>query len=225
MPKLNASKSTIVSVSRRIGFCPYIRLPTNYKNISPDRRLAGLNRRGSRRKPRLESGLFSWKKGWTMSEPKYGGCQCGAIRYRANSLWDNSHVCHCRMCQKASGNFFLALVGVTLTDLSWTRGQPAAYSSSEHVERGFCETCGTPLFFRHDQSSHITMTIGSFDNPENIALKFQLGIEARLPQIDQLAELPNHGTTEEDDTEGATAIKTSNRQHPDHETSKWPLLG
>ena len=156
-----------------------------------------------------------------MNEPKHGGCQCGAIRYRANNLRDNSHVCHCRMCQKSAGNFFSAFVGVPLTDFSWTRGQPSVFSSSEHVDRGFCGACGTPLFFRHDKSSYISMTIGSFDHPENIPLKFQLGMEARLPQMDQLAKLHDKGTTEEDDADGAIAIKSSNRQHPDHETSSW----
>ena len=153
-----------------------------------------------------------------MSDPKYGGCQCGAIRYRANSLCDNSHVCHCRMCQKAAGNFFMALVGVPLTDFSWTRGQAAVFKSSDQVDRGFCGACGTPLFYRHEESSYISMTTGSFDHPEEIPLKSQFGAEARLPQIDQLAELSDNSTTEEDDSEGAAAIRSSNRQHPDHET-------
>ena len=153
-----------------------------------------------------------------MSDPKYGGCQCGAVRYRAESLCDNSHVCHCRMCQKAAGNFFMALVGVPLTDFSWTRGQAAVFKSSGQVERGFCESCGTPLFYRHEESSYISMTTGSFDHPEEIPLKSQFGIEARVPQIDQLAELSDNSTTEEDDSEGAAAIRSSNRQHPDHET-------
>ncbi len=153
-----------------------------------------------------------------MSDPKYGGCQCGAIRYRADSLCDNSHVCHCRMCQKAAGSFFMALVGVPLTDFSWTRGQAAVFKSSEQVDRGFCVACGTPLFYRHEESSYISMTTGSFDHPEEIPLKSQFGVEARLPQIDQLAELSDNSTTEEDDSEGAAAIRSSNRQHPDHET-------
>ena len=153
-----------------------------------------------------------------MSDPKYGGCQCGAIRYRADSLCDNSHVCHCRMCQKAAGNFFMALVGVPLTDFSWTRGQAAVFKSSDQVDRGFCKACGTPLFYRHEDSSYISMTTGSFDHPEKIPLKSQFGMEGRLPQIDQLAELSDNSTTEEDDSEGAAAIRSSNRQHPDHET-------
>ena len=63
--------------------------------------------------------------------------------------------------------------------------------------------------------------MGSFDHPEDIPLNFQLGMDARLPQIDQLAELRDCGPTEADDAEGAAAIRTSNRQHPDHETSSW----
>ena len=35
------------------------------------------------------------------------------------------HVCYCRMCQKATGNLFAALVGVGHENLTWTRGRPA----------------------------------------------------------------------------------------------------
>lgn len=54
-----------------------------------------------------------------MGGARSGGCQCGRVRFRASALKENSHVCHCRMCQKATGNFFAALVGVPYTDFSW----------------------------------------------------------------------------------------------------------
>ncbi len=157
-----------------------------------------------------------------MENSKSGGCQCGKIRFVAHSLLDNSHVCHCRMCQKAFGNFFAALVGVPLVDFAWTRGAPAVFKSSEFVERGFCADCGSPLFFRHARNKHISMSIGSFDQPAAIPLEFQLGMENRLPQVDQLADLKDYGTTEDADPEGTPTIKASNRQHPDHETTEWP---
>ncbi|WP_108124653.1 GFA family protein [Saccharospirillum mangrovi] len=158
-----------------------------------------------------------------MSKTLYGGCQCGSIRFSAKSLLDNPHVCHCRMCQKASGNFFSALVGVPLNDFTWTRGNPHVFRSSEFVERGFCHKCGTPLFFKHDKNAHISMTIGSFDEPKDIPLEFQLGMESRLPQVDQLAHLKDYGSTEQNDPDGSTGIKDTNRQHPDHETTEWPV--
>ena len=39
-----------------------------------------------------------------------GGCQCGAVRFRVTSF-GRSSVCHCRMCQKATGGLFAALFG------------------------------------------------------------------------------------------------------------------
>src|SRR5215475_8929725 len=39
-----------------------------------------------------------------------GGCQCGAVRYALYGQPTNPHVCHCRMCQKAFGNYFVLLV-------------------------------------------------------------------------------------------------------------------
>lgn len=130
------------------------------------------------------------------------------------------------MCQKAFGDFFSAIVGVPLTDLEWTRGAPSSFRSSELVERGFCANCGTPLFFKHDENKHISISIAAFDKPETIPLAFQLGMEGRLPQVEQLAGLMDYGATEDGDDEDkawAAAIKVTNRQHPDHDTDNWPV--
>ena len=83
--------------------------------------------------------------------PYSGGCQCGAIRYRVAALGRPSF-CHCRMCQKAFGNYFAALVGTKKTGLHWTKGEPSFFRSSEIVQRGFCKDCGTPLTFAYDTS-------------------------------------------------------------------------
>ena len=156
-----------------------------------------------------------------MAQVRSGGCQCGRVRFRAASLLDNPHVCHCRMCQKATGNFFAALVGVPLTDFQWTRGEAAEFHSSKKARRGFCRDCGTPLYYRHEDNRHISMSIGAFDDPASVALNFQLGMEGRLPQMDQLIDLPHHGATEEAMPEEAERIRRSNNQHPDHDTADW----
>ena len=78
-----------------------------------------------------------------------------------------------RVRPQAAGNFFLALVGVPKSDLTWTRGEPATFMSSEMVQRGFCAECGTPLFFHRESNSYISMTTGSFDHPEDIPVANQ----------------------------------------------------
>ena len=57
-----------------------------------------------------------------MTTPFYtGGCQCGAVRFHVEGALGDASVCHCRMCQKASGNFYLPLVSVRGAKLTWTR--------------------------------------------------------------------------------------------------------
>ncbi|MBA3942489.1 MAG: aldehyde-activating protein [Sphingopyxis sp.] len=150
-----------------------------------------------------------------------GGCQCGAVRYHVTAVLDTSHICHCRMCQKAAGNFFIALVGVPRDALTWTRGTPATFQSSDKAARGFCRDCGTPLTYDYHESRHINLTTGSFDDPAKFAPRMQFGIEGRLPLFADLP-LAAEGTTEETMSSVAGAIRASNHQHPDHDTANWP---
>ena len=123
--------------------------------------------------------------------------------------------------EPAAGNFFGARVGVWLRDLTWTRGEPARFSSSEGKVRGFCSRCGTSLFFHNEEVERLSMSIAAFDQPASITLKFELGIEGKLPQVAQLQALESFGTTEEEDAEGAAHIRSTSRQHPDHDTDEW----
>ena len=155
-----------------------------------------------------------------------GGCQCGAVRYHATRFTDNAHICHCRMCQKAVGNFFAALVGAPKDAVTWTRGTPARFRSSAHVDRGYCRDCGTPLFYDGVNGDRISFTIGSLDRPEQFKPVTQDGIEGRMPWFAELPAVPDLGETEAGDSaEWAAAIKASSRQHPDHDTAEWSAGG
>ncbi|MEO7221057.1 MAG: GFA family protein [Devosia sp.] len=160
---------------------------------------------------------------WPMpAGPFTGGCQCGAVRFRAEALHDNPHVCYCRMCQKATGNMFASLVGVLHENLTWTRGEPSRFRSSEHVDRGFCSNCGTPLFYQYLPGGRVGMTIGSFDEPHRIELRWQMGMEGKHPSLLHLNEVEALGTTETaEDEEQLIAIRQTNGQHPDHDTTDW----
>jgi hypothetical protein len=151
-----------------------------------------------------------------------GGCQCGAVRYRTSVIANNAHICHCRMCQKAVGNLFAALVGVPREALHWTRGTPARFASSEHVDRGFCSKCGTPLFYENRAGDNVTITIGSLDHPELVEPIHQDGVESRQPYFARLHAIADESRTEDDSEEWAAAIRKSSNQHPDYDTAAWP---
>ena len=144
-----------------------------------------------------------------------GGCQCGAVRFRAEKLGRPS-ICHCRMCQKAFGSLFGALVTADHAHLTWTRGQPSLFRSSAKVKRGFCNKCGTPLSYHVGES--IELAIGAFDHPEALEPQVQVNHDKRLPWIDHLFGKPAVKTPE---MEAFFASVVSN-QHPDHDTAVWP---
>ena len=78
-----------------------------------------------------------------------GGCQCGAVRYRLEAKPKATSICHCRMCQKASGGPFTAFGGLRLGRLVWTRGAPKVFASSDIAERAL-----EPVQSRFDAELH-----------------------------------------------------------------------
>ena len=148
-----------------------------------------------------------------------GGCQCGAVRFRVEGELGDASVCHCRMCQKAAGNFYLPLVSVRQAKLSWTRGEPKRFQSSNAASRGFCSDCGTPLTY--EAPDGVALAIAAFDRPEGIVPTIQWGIEAKLPYVDRIPQLPGEDTMADQDATSFLADLVS-YQHPDHDTAEWP---
>jgi len=124
-----------------------------------------------------------------------GGCQCGAVRYAFFAPLENAHVCHCRMCQRATGGVFASLAGGSPDNFAWTRGKPAFFASSNLAQRAFCDQCGTPLSFRYNlPTARMYVTIGSLDRPEEVTLVKQYGIESRLPWVKFCDGVPEEPT-------------------------------
>jgi hypothetical protein len=119
-----------------------------------------------------------------------GGCQCGAVRYQLLTQPEHACICHCRMCQRASGQPFMAFASVRRENLRWTRGRPSTFVSSNIAERHFCSACGTPLTWLRAESGSIAVTIGSLDAPEAVCPVEQFGIESELSWTSELRALP-----------------------------------
>jgi hypothetical protein len=147
-----------------------------------------------------------------MATPKQwtGGCQCGAVRYTLTSPPTQSCICHCRMCQKASGQPFMAFAKSAPGGLRWTRGAPATFRSSSVVVRGFCRECGTPLTFQYEDDATWVM-IGTLDDPAAVVPAFQCGVESELAWCVSLPQIDRYETNDH-------AAGFSNYQHPDHDT-------
>jgi hypothetical protein len=127
-----------------------------------------------------------------------GGCQCGAVRYALYVAPENSHVCHCRMCQRATGGVFAALAGAPKSAFAWTKGEPAFFASSNLAKRGYCRDCGTPLSFSYDlPDARFYVTIGSLDDPEAAPIVKQFGAESRISWVRFCEHVPAERTGED----------------------------
>ena len=144
-----------------------------------------------------------------------GGCQCGAIRFALSASPTKVSICHCRMCQKASGAPFASLAEIEKSDFAWTRGEPAAFRSSTIAERDFCRDCGTPLSFRRIDGPRIEIMTGAFDRPDRLVPIRQYGTESRLGWVVAIANLRSQTTLQNYGQEKLNGIVS--HQHPDHD--------
>ena len=102
-----------------------------------------------------------------------GSCLCGGVTVRVEGELERPpEACHCTQCRKQSGSFLTA-VNVRKSHLT-VGGQEHVgwYRSSEKVERGFCKTCGSTLFWAPKMEGYewIAVAMGLFDEPTGTRL-------------------------------------------------------
>lgn len=123
-----------------------------------------------------------------------GGCQCGAVRFVISAGPAKPGLCHCRMCQRATGNAFAPLYEVENDRITWT-GTAREWASSNIAWRGFCAVCGTPLYYRSGDTTEIMAGCLHPDFP--FAPQDQGGMESRMGWLDALSALPAYTTLPE----------------------------
>lgn len=113
-----------------------------------------------------------------MAEAMSGGCACGRVRFTANIENFDAYLCHCRMCQRATGSISIAFKGVKQSDVEWI-GPPDWYDSSPIADRPYCRECGTSLGFRFKRDSeNMDLAVASFDDPSRFVPKHHFGAES-----------------------------------------------
>jgi len=112
-----------------------------------------------------------------MSDEMTGGCACGKVRYTAQVHNDEAYLCHCRMCQRATGGVSIAFKNMKKADVAWASG-PDWYRSSPIARRPYCAACGTSLGFEFPDSENMDLTVGSFDEPGRFRPKHHFGAES-----------------------------------------------
>lgn len=105
---------------------------------------------------------------------------CGAVRFEARDVPAKCGVCHCEMCRRWTGS---ALIGVTVPvdKVTFSGDALRVITSSTWAERGFCNKCGSGMFFKvtleGDYSGNIELPIGVFDDADGFEMSNEIYID------------------------------------------------
>ena len=106
-----------------------------------------------------------------------GGCACGKVRYEAEVDSDDAYLCHCRMCQRATGSVSIAFKNVPQAKMNWL-SEPDWYDSSPIARRPYCASCGTSFGFQFKEGPNLDVTVASFDDPSRFRPTSHFGAES-----------------------------------------------
>ncbi|MEZ5652912.1 MAG: GFA family protein [Burkholderiaceae bacterium] len=107
-----------------------------------------------------------------MSEPRTGGCLCGAVRYRCTSDPAITGHCHCEDCRRTSGTghgTHAAFAADAFEIEGETRGYARSADSGNLVTRHFCPTCGSAIYSTNDAMAGLVFVrASSLDDPNRV---------------------------------------------------------
>ncbi|MCR8826843.1 GFA family protein [Pseudosulfitobacter koreensis] len=112
-----------------------------------------------------------------------GSCICGGVRYSIAADLRHTGACHCGMCRKWSGGVYLGIEVAAKDFELQAKDSLSIYASSPWAERGFCNTCGSSIFYRvtaegpHQGTFHVGL--GTLDDPGGITLTEEIFIDIK----------------------------------------------
>lgn len=123
-----------------------------------------------------------------MPEILNGGCQCGAVRYRAVGPVLALYVCHCTECRRQSASAFGISVIVPRDGLRITRGKPKLWSrptdGGRTLDCHFCPDCGTRLYHgARERLDTVSLKGGSLDRPPDLTNAAHIWVGRKLPGV------------------------------------------
>ena len=128
-----------------------------------------------------------------MPTPEHsGGCLCGGVRYSVSGELRPVIYCYCGQCKKTSGNF-VAATGAMNDEFRIERDTTLRwFAASEDAKRGFCNTCGSNLFWRPTRGDHVSIFAGTLDSGSGLEAQAHIFVESKPDYLSINDGLPQH---------------------------------
>jgi len=107
-----------------------------------------------------------------------GQCVCGATMFTVELKNHDVHACHCSICRRQTSGVIMT-IDVEQGSLQFTQDEHLSiYNSSDWGERGFCNCCGTNLFWRTKDQSYCNINAFALDQqPQDIKFDMEIFID------------------------------------------------
>ena len=109
-----------------------------------------------------------------------GKCLCGSVELNIEFPSPETEIaaCHCSMCRNWLGGPMLAVDSGVLKGISG-ESSVTRYQSSEWAERGFCNKCGTSLFYYLKPADQYHFPVGLLGSDLQFKLSHQIFIDEK----------------------------------------------
>jgi hypothetical protein len=92
-----------------------------------------------------------------------GSCLCGAVAYEVEGPLREVIGCHCTQCRKQTGHY-MAATAAKLDKFRIAKDEGLRwYRSSDSAQRGFCQICGSTLFWQGNGRDYVAIAAGTVD--------------------------------------------------------------
>ncbi|WP_171205291.1 GFA family protein [Ruegeria sp. HKCCA0235A] len=119
-----------------------------------------------------------------------GSCLCGSVTFTIDGDLSPPSVCHCGQCRKQSGHVW-ASTTTHQDNLSFSaRDTLNWFRASDIARRGFCNKCGSFLFWQHTEEDTISIAMGAFDAPTGQKLSKHIFVADKGDYYDITDDLP-----------------------------------
>ncbi len=98
-----------------------------------------------------------------------GRCECGGVAFELGGELRPVVNCHCHRCRRITGHY-MAATSVDVEQLRFDSDTTLQwYEASTGVFYGFCQTCGSSLFWKNDDEPHrVSVCAGTVEAPTGL---------------------------------------------------------
>ena len=119
-----------------------------------------------------------------MTKTFHGSCLCGAVSFETDNLLSETSACHCGQCRKTSGHVW----ATTYTQHAEVRFSNDAglkwFKSSGWAQRGFCQECGSSLFYKLNDDPRLMVAAGAWDDADHLKLSGHIFVAHKADYYD-----------------------------------------